>query len=68
MYEGFIEMQRVVTRIQYSSTKLQEDGAYQRIEYGTERNLHTSDMMEEMEEQSNLTSHETPKSFKWWRH
>ncbi|HEY2493488.1 MAG TPA: hypothetical protein VGI33_11310 [Paenibacillus sp.] len=68
MYEGFLEMQRVVTQIQYSSTKFQEDGAYQRMEYGTERNVHTTDMMEEIEELPNATSFETPKGFRWWRH
>jgi hypothetical protein len=67
MYEGFIEMQRVVTRVQYLSEKGPNQEEYHRIEFGSERNnLHTPEQTGPKEK--SLPPTEPSKVSKWWRH
>ncbi|MDU2241961.1 MAG: hypothetical protein E7E23_15440 [Paenibacillus sp.] len=40
MFEGFLEMQSVVTRVQ-GQLELGGEQEYRKIEFGTERHLHT---------------------------
>lgn len=67
MYEGFIEMQHVVTRVQYLRSEGQGMEEYQRIEFGYERNnLHTPELLGPKEE---LILADVPSKVKrWWSH
>lgn len=40
MFEGFLEMQSVLTKV-HGRLELEGDQAYRKIEFGTERHLHT---------------------------
>lgn len=65
MYEGFIEMQHVVTRVQYLRSDTPELEEYHRIEFGYERNnLHTPDRTGAKEE----SIYGTLKVRRWWHH
>lgn len=67
MYEGFIEMQQVVTRVQYLRTEGQGLEEYQRIEFGYERNnLHTPELLGSREDSE--MPKESSKAKKWWHH
>ncbi|MHA0857499.1 hypothetical protein [Paenibacillus sp. CMAA1364] len=66
MYEGFIEMQRVVTRVQYSRDQGPNQEEYHRLEYATERNnLHTPERTGAKEES---ICDKPMKVTSWWRH
>ncbi|OAB45383.1 hypothetical protein [Paenibacillus glacialis] len=67
MYEGFIEMQHVVTRVQYLRSEGQGMEEYHRIEFGHERNnLHTPELIGPKEE--SLFACEPSRVRGWWRH
>lgn len=67
MYEGFIEMQHVVTRVQYLRNEGQGMEEYHRIEFGYERNnLHTPELLGSRDDSE--ISNETTKVRKWWQH
>ncbi|MFD1179416.1 hypothetical protein ACFQ3W_24405 [Paenibacillus puldeungensis] len=62
MFEGFLEMQSMITQVQ-GRLEIDGDMEYRKIEYGTERFLHTP------EPGSRLRDEEEPKRFtlrKWW--
>ncbi|MNO91268.1 hypothetical protein D3C76_828080 [compost metagenome] len=66
MYEGFIEMQHVVTRVQYLTNEGPNQEEYRRIEYGCERNnLHTPELTGSKEE---AISADSSRISRWWRH
>ncbi|OAB45667.1 hypothetical protein [Paenibacillus antarcticus] len=65
MYEGFIEMQHVVTRVQYLRNEGQGLEEYHRIEFGYERNhLHTPELIGAKEEP--LYIYDTSRVRRWW--
>ncbi|AOZ92482.1 hypothetical protein [Paenibacillus crassostreae] len=65
MYEGFIEMQQVVTRVQYSRDEGLNQEQYRKIEFGSERNnLHTPELTGS-KHQGIFSG--TPKVRRWWR-
>lgn len=67
MYEGFIEMQQVVTRVQYLRSEGQGMEEYHRIEFGYERNnLHTPELLGSREDSE--IPKEPSKAKKWWHH
>ncbi|GIO41976.1 MULTISPECIES: hypothetical protein [Paenibacillus] len=63
MFEGFLEMQSVVTKV-HGRLELEGDQAYRKLEFGTERHLHTP------EPGSRRHAEEAPQSFvsrfKFW--
>lgn len=63
MFEGFLEMQSVVTKV-HGRLEIGGDQEYRKIEYGTERHLHTP------EPGSRNRCEETPQPllsrFKFW--
>ncbi|WP_334072108.1 MULTISPECIES: hypothetical protein [Paenibacillus] len=65
MFEGFLEMQSVVTKV-HNRLEIGGDQEYRKIEYGTERHLHTPDP------DAWKRYEETPQSlasrFKFWMH
>lgn len=63
MYEGFIEMQRIVTRIQYGSPEQHGEDAYRRIEFGIERLQPEPEGVVLTEERP----FESPRSHRWWK-
>ncbi|GIP47369.1 hypothetical protein D3C76_294790 [compost metagenome] len=59
MFEGFLEMQSVVTRVQ-GRLELGGEQEYRRIEFGTERFLHTPEPGNRIRNEEKL-----PQRFTW---
>ncbi|MGM1046219.1 MAG: hypothetical protein ACQEXX_08755 [Bacillota bacterium] len=64
MFEGFSEMQNVVSRI-HTNMDIDHEGEYYRLEFGCKRFKHISDTAED----ERITVKEEPSLlWKWWRH
>lgn len=64
MFEGFSEMQNVVSRI-HTRMDIDQEGEYYRLEFGCQRFKHISDTAEAVR----ISANEEPSlRWKWWRH
>ncbi|MFC7680510.1 hypothetical protein [Paenibacillus sp. GCM10028914] len=63
MFEGFSEMQNVVSKI-HTRMDIGEEGEYYRLEFGCERFKHFSDDIGDLM----ITKEEPHQRWRWWKH